>query len=138
MDPTLQSGDVVAIVPLGAAGPSRGDVVEIDWQAWTGDPGPNAPERIIGLAGDRVELRAGAVIVNGAPLAEPYLQAGDSTVPMPDGVDAWIVPDGAVFVLGDGRRNSADSRHYGFVPLTALGGRIVARCAPSDRLGPIS
>src|SRR5689334_17266380 len=48
MDPTLQSGDVAAVIPLEASGQKRADIVVIDWQAWTGDPGPNAPLRVVG------------------------------------------------------------------------------------------
>jgi signal peptidase I len=138
MDPTLQSGDVVAIVPLGLSGPKRGDIVAIDWRAWTGDAGPDAPMRVIGGAGDHIELHAGRVILNGSALPEPYLEADLATNPVPDGPSDWIVPDGSVFVLGDGRRNAADSRVYGVVPDGSLQGRVVFRCGPAGRSGPVT
>jgi signal peptidase I len=138
MDPTLQPGDVVAVVPLGLSGPTRGDIVAIDWPTWTGDEGPDAPMRVIGGAGDYIELQAGTVILNGSALAEPYLEADAATNPVPDGPSDWIVPDGSVFVLGDGRRNAADSRVYGLVPNGSLLGRVVFRCGPADRSGPVS
>ena len=136
MDPTLESGDVVAVVPLGLSGPKRGDIVAIDWRTWTGDAGPDAPMRVIGAAGDHIELHAGTVILNGSALAEPYLEADAATNPVPDGPSDWIVPDGSVFVLGDGRRNAADSRTYGLVPDGSLQGRVEFRCGPAGRSGP--
>lgn len=138
MEPTLQSGDVVAVVPLGPLGPTRGDIVAIDWHTWTGDAGPDAPMRVIGGAGDHIELRAGTVILNGSAMAESYLAAEAATNPGPDGLADWIVPDGSAFVLGDGRTNAADSRVYGPVPDRALLGRVVFRCGPAGRGGPVS
>ena len=139
MDPTLESDDVVAVVPLGLLGPRRGDIVAIDWQTWTGDAGPATAMRVIGAAGDHVELKSGAVILNGSALAEPYLEADTATNPVPDdGRSDWMVPAGSVFVLGDGRPNAADSRFYGPVPDEALRGRVVFRCGPAGRRGPVS
>jgi signal peptidase I len=138
MDPTLQPDDVVALVSLGLSGPKRGDIVAIDWGTWTGDAGFETPIRVIGTAGDHIELRAGKVILNGSALAEPYLEAGLATDPAPDSPSDWIVPDGSVFVLGDGRRNAADSRTYGAAPVGSLQGRVVFRCGPAGRTGPVS
>ena len=138
MNPTLQAGDVAAIVPLGLLGPNRGDIVAIDWPTWTGDDGPDAPMRVIGAAGDHIELRAGKVVLNGSELAEPYLEAGVTTNPAPDRPADWIVPDGSVFVLGDGREHAADSRFYGAAPDGSLLGRVVFRCGPAGRRGPVS
>lgn len=99
-----------------------------------GDSGPNAPERVIGTPGDRVELRDGIVVVNGIPLAEPF----GPTEPIADGPTEWLVPADHVFVLGDARRAAADSRGtYGFVPIAALIGHAFFRCAPEARRGPI-
>lgn len=135
MDPTLQAGDVAVIVPLELLGPKRGDVVAVHWPKWTGDSGPDAPMRVIGAAGDHIELRAGRVILNGSVLPEPYLQAGVTTDPVPDGPADWIVPDGSVFVLGDGRQHAADSRIYGPAPIESLRGRVVFRCGPEHQRG---
>jgi signal peptidase I len=139
MEPTLGPGDTAAFEPLGPGGPHRGDVIAINWRAWTGDDVPNAPSRVIGLPGDHVELRGGTVVLNGAPLAEPYLNPGEPTNPIPGGASSWDVPRGALFVLGDHRIAAADSRStYGFLPSGALMGRVVFRCAPADRRGPIA
>ena len=138
MDPTLTSGDVVAVVPLAPSGPQRGDIVAIDWPTWTGDAGPDTPMRVIGGAGDHIELHAGSVILNGSALAEPYLEVDVVTDPVADGPSDWIVPGGSVFGLGDGRRNAADSRVYGLVPERSLLGRVVFRCGPAGRSGPVN
>jgi signal peptidase I len=137
MEPTLQQQDVLAVVPMRPAGPRQGDIVAIDWRSWTGDTGPDAPMRVIGVAGDRVELLGGKVVLNGSVLPEPYVRDDEVTNPMPGQVSAWVVPDGAVFVLGDDRPAAADSRAYGFVPNRALIGRAVFRCGPTGRSGPI-
>jgi signal peptidase I len=98
-------------------------------------------KRVIGLPGDTVECcdLLGAMSVNGIPLDEPYLR-------LPDGVDAVsgqsfsvTVPDGALWVMGDNRYNSADSRANqdqpgrGFVPLDNVVGRAVVISWPMDR-----
>ena len=70
-------------------------------------------KRLIGMPGDKVEVRHGAVLINDTPLAEPYrngLQAVD------DNYGPMTVPPRSYFVLGDNRLNSSDSRDWGFVP----------------------
>jgi len=80
---------------------------------------PDFVKRIIGMPGDIVEIRAGAVWINGKPLNEPYLA---------DTPDAWEnrkpveVPKDCYFVMGDNRNNSYDSRFWGFVPRSAIVG----------------
>jgi len=138
MEPTLQAGDV-EVVPMPLSGPRRGDIVAIDWRAWTGDLGPDAPYRVIGVAGDRVELRGGEVVLNGAVLDEAYVDGGGVTNPVPGQGSDWIVPAASFFVLGDSRTSAADSRSaYGFVPNGALLGRVSIRCGPPDRRGPVT
>ncbi len=85
-------------------------------------PLPGSPDfikRVIGLPGDRVEIRRGVVWVNENPLKEPYLSAPPN--PM-DNFAAARVPAASYFVLGDNRGNSYDSRYWGFVPRPAIVG----------------
>lgn len=69
-------------------------------------------KRVIGLPGDTIHIDAGEarIFLNGEPLNEPYLDP--SLVNYVEG-GTWIVPDGEIFVMGDNRSNSTDSRHVG-------------------------
>lgn len=74
---------------------------------------PDFIKRVIGLPGDTVEIRAGAVYVNSQPLKEPYRL----DPPNPNEFRGpWHVPAGEYFMMGDNRENSYDSRYWGFVP----------------------
>jgi signal peptidase I len=95
-------------------GPQHGDVVVIRLD--------NNPEmlikRVIGLPGDRVEIRGGQVFINGTPLAEPYL-----TQPTYGNYGPIDVPPLHLFVLGDNRGFSNDSRTFGPISLDNVVGR---------------
>lgn len=106
-----------------------------------GEPGAGfVVKRVIGTGGDRVSCcDAGAnVVVDGAAIEEPYLFEGDT----PSGADFdVVVPEGMLWVLGDHRSVSVDSRfhtddiHGGFVPASLVVGRVVLRIWPLSRLG---
>ncbi|GAA0816304.1 signal peptidase I [Spirilliplanes yamanashiensis] len=116
MQPTLTIGDRVAVEKLSHhAGVDRGDVVLYEQR------GRSSVKRVLGLPGDRLECRDGRLLRDGAPVDEPYLTPGTVTECAP-----VTVPAGALYVLGDHREVSHDSRRDGFVPQdtvfgTALG-----------------
>ena len=90
-------------------------------------------KRVIGLPGDHIEIKDGAVYRNGQKLDEPYLDQGTVT----DGhgglfIDI-VVPDGYVYVLGDNRNNSTDSRMFGCIPREKIEGRAVWRFWPLNK-----
>ena len=105
-------------------GPQRGDVVVIDL------PGEEIPliKRVIGLPGETVEIRQGQVFINGEPLEEPWeTQSYSGSYP------ATYVPPLYVFVLGDNRANSRDSRSFGVVPIEWLTARALFVYWPPDQ-----
>ena len=94
-------------------------------------------KRVIGVAGDEVELREGLVYVNGVQLDEPYIFMDDvgvpqETLPAPGGATRWLVPSGEIFVMGDHRQNSADSRNFGPIQAEHVVGRAWLRYWPFD------
>lgn len=120
MRPTLQSGDRVLIdkVTFRFHGPQHGDIVAFDAPA----SGTLTVKRVVGVAGDRVAIRDGVLWVAGHPRAEPYvdLKTIDSVYFGPT-----VVPPGTVFVMGDNRAESIDSRDFGPVPLSEVVGRVL-------------
>ncbi len=87
-------------------------------------------KRVIGLAGDRIRIDkdSGIVYRNGEPLDEPYVREGfTSTFGMTEEI---TVPDGHLFVMGDNRRESLDSRSLGCLSIENLVGRVLIRLSP--------
>ncbi|MDO5634973.1 MAG: signal peptidase I [Micrococcus sp.] len=162
MEPTLHEGDRVAVsVQSDPDDLRRGDVVVFaDTKAWLPTPQPHPvltalrglgvlPEsgeahlakRVIGLPGDRISYTAGqaALRVNGTELDEPYLWDHEVAETSFD----VVVPPGQLWVLGDHRAASADSRDHqdgpggGFVSAHDVVGRAWAVVWPLERLGPV-
>ncbi|MGH9458966.1 MAG: signal peptidase I [Thermoanaerobaculia bacterium] len=114
MAPTLEPGDHILVTPFGEV--DRGDVVVFR------NPGVGPGyfvKRIVATAGDYIEIRGGSVWINGRRAEEPYLPPGVGTT----GRVADLVPDGHVFVMGDHRADSIDSRAWGFLPEERIVGR---------------
>jgi signal peptidase I len=153
MEPTLEPGDRVLVQKV-VYGPDRGDVIVFSDPQ--GRPGPDRgivggfvhwlsstlgierPEhedfikRVIGLPGETVELRDGRLFVDGVQIREPYLKGAVDT----RDYGPVKVPEGALFVLGDNRLNSNDSRFgLGFVPVDKVVGRAFAIVWPPSRVG---
>ncbi|MGW6761967.1 signal peptidase I, partial [Streptomyces sp. NPDC055008] len=125
MEPALHVGDRVMVDKLAyrfGGEPRRGDVVVFDGTGYFGDG--DYIKRVVGVGGDRVRCCAkdGRLTINGKPVTEPFLHAGDT--PSDVAFDI-VVPAGRLFVLGDHRADSADSRDHlgspggGMIPLSA-------------------
>jgi signal peptidase I len=153
MEPTLLPGDrvIVAKVPYYFHDPLRGDVIvfeepdpakEEDRGVWgglthwlgqgLGFSAPDDPDyikRVIGEPGDVVSARGGDVYVNGLKISEPYLTQRTGRFP------ETTVPEGKLFVMGDNRSNSLDSRYgLGFVPIDRVVGKAVWIVWPVDSM----
>ena len=132
MQHTLEQGQYVLVDKLTPRFGSyeRGDIVVFN--APEGGPVPFI-KRVIGIPGDRVEIRDGHVFVNDVELTEPYIFDGDDTQPTGDQT-SYTVPADALFVMGDHRGNSTDSRVFGPVEREKVIGRAVLRYWPIDTL----
>ncbi|MDX6621440.1 MAG: signal peptidase [Gaiellales bacterium] len=128
MAPTLQPGDHVLVEKLSYrfGSPRRGDLVVFR----SPDGGSPAVKRIAGLAGDRIAIEDGVLVVNGHRQRESYVDQRqvDSVYYGP-----VVVPRGDVFVIGDNRADSHDSRDYGAVPRRSLIGRVLVTLWPLVR-----
>lgn len=124
MAPTLRSGDVALVRRFGPA--HTGQVVTLR------DPqdGSLIVKRVVAVGGHTVEIRDAYLYVDGAEVDEPFVD--HSRI---DGVyfGPVTVPAGDVFVLGDSRNGSIDSRIFGAVPAEAVSGRVLVRLWPPVR-----
>lgn len=157
MDPTLKVGDRVLVEKV-LTHPHRGWIIVFSnpnpvaqphrnwwsgfWHWLSEGFGVTTPEnedfikRVIGLPGDTVECRHGGVFINGQRLAEPYLKESIKV----HGLDTrscgpFHVPQGDLFVMGDNRQNSNDSRYgLGYIPIKDVIGRAFVIIWPPSRI----
>ena len=104
--------------------PDRGDIVVFRYPV---DPSKDFIKRVIGLPGDSIKIHDKKVFVNGQPLQEPYATHTDERILPPsisprDNMDTLIVPPDHLFVMGDNRDESYDSRFWKFVDMKDLRG----------------
>lgn len=133
MMPTIQSGERLLVdkITYRLRPPQRGEVVVF---RFPGDPRQFYIKRVIGIPGDEIMITHGQVYVNGIVLDEPYI---DSSVYGSFG--PYTVPQDHLFVLGDNRNNSEDSRdkNVGFVAYRMVVGRALWRYWPLTRAGSL-
>jgi signal peptidase I len=129
MEPTFHEGDYVIVNRLAyrTGEIQRGDVIVF--------PFPNNPEedfikRVIGLSGDTIAIYSGVLYVNDVPLSEPYLMER----PLGD-LAQLSVPEGHVYVMGDNRNDSSDSRSWGPLAIDVILGKAVFRYWPFEAMG---
>ena len=145
MEPTLLIGDFLLVNKLVYASTAssieekilprkairRQDIVVFKWP---NDLTKDFVKRVIGLPGEKIEIKNKQVFVNDKPLDEKYKVHNDSQIiskndyyhyddTIRDNFGPVTVPAGHIFVMGDNRDNSADSRYWGFLPLTYVKGR---------------
>lgn len=134
MDPTLQVGDRVLVNKLSytRSGPDRGDIVVFSRPGGPGSDGiADLIKRVVAVGGDTVEGREGSVWIDGVRLEESYLPDGVTTAPFPP----HQVPADHVWVMGDHRGASDDSRRFKSVPLDDVIGRAFVVIWPVSAIG---
>lgn len=95
-------------------------------------------KRIIGVSGDHIEIKDGKVFLNNQELKEKYLSEGLRTDLGSYGVySEVIVPEGYVFVMGDNRGHSTDSRCFGCIPVSKIEGKVWIRFWPFTKFGKV-
>lgn len=128
---TLQDGDRLFVTRIDVliSGVDRGDIIICHYP----DRGrTNFVKRVVGLEGDTVEIKDGVTYVNGEALVEDYIDH-------PTSVDfgPYTVPEGKIFVMGDNRANSSDSRYVGAIDEDMIVGRARFRWWPFDSAGKL-
>lgn len=139
MEPTLMPGDRVVVNKLSyrAHEINRGDVV-VFRRPERSPGGPGTPEqlikRVIGLPGDTITTRDYQILINGQRLVEPYLPPDTPTYDMDNPI---TVPEGQIWVMGDNRLHSGDSRYFGPIDIDTVIGRAFFKIWPPGRLGSL-
>ncbi|OXB87727.1 signal peptidase I [Geobacillus uzenensis] len=136
MMPTLQSGNLLIVNKLRY---EIGSIHRFDIVVFHANQKKDYVKRVIGLPGDRIEYKNDILYINGKQVEEPYLRpykqtlisgklTGDFTLEEVTGEKR--VPAGCIFVLGDNRLGSWDSRHFGFVKISQVVGKVDLRYWP--------
>lgn len=137
MEPTLQDQERMIVTKIGE--PKRFDII-----VFHATENQDYVKRVIGLPGDHIEYKDDILYINGKPYDEPYLEAAKRKIT--DGlltnsftlretpIQSDVVPEGHLFVMGDNRRFSKDSRHIGAVPMEKVVGTTKIVFSPIDKI----
>lgn len=129
MAPTLQVGDYLVINKkhYSKKKPERNDIVVF---RRLGEPSKDYVKRVIGLPGEKIEIRFNKVFINGEPLEEPFASSADKTMGIVnmgpgDIFSSVLVPSGSLFVMGDNRDYSYDKGFHGLVDISEVKGKVL-------------
>lgn len=139
MEPTFKSGDYILTsrVTYKMRPPQRGDVVVFHSPK---NPDIEYIKRIVGLPGDKLLVEDSNIFINGKLLQENYIAARTNLWDggfIKNGV-LYTIPDGELFVMGDNRPRSSDSREFGPISIESVIGQVFFRYFPSDKIGAIN
>ena len=145
MYPTLVQNERLWLSKWGAnfdSIPNRGDIITFEaptkFVYYTLEIGKTSYiKRVIGIPGDHVQIKEDGVYVNGGKLNEDYLQDWVVTTDLGGLYTDVIVPAGTVYVLGDNRGESVDSRRFGCIPVEKIESKAVLRFWPLNKFGGI-
>lgn len=120
--------------------PQKGDIVTFESPLDNGNT--ILVKRVIATGGDTVDIRGGNLYINGVLQNEEYVHGKPTNAlyPTMPGVEIdypYTVPEGCIWVMGDNRTNSEDSRYFGPVKTDTVTGRVFFRYMPFDRFGPM-
>jgi signal peptidase I len=147
MEPTLQIGDRIVVNKLSyhLHGVDRGNIVVFTTppnENCSGPPVSDLVKRVIGLPGEIISLKDGYVYIDGRLLPEPFLppKVRNDTYPGPSTEpyslhEAYRIPPGDVYVMGDNRPESCDSRFWGPIRESTIVGKVDVRIWPLSRIG---
>ena len=132
MEPSLYTDQrlVIEKITYHFHGPRRGDIVVLRDPAGGAEP---LIKRVIGLPGERITIADGQVFIDGVPLTEAYAQGATYS----GHNNTWMVKPFHVFVMGDNRSASRDSRMFDSVPIDQIIGHAVFRYWPWQQVGPM-
>lgn len=140
MEDTIMTGDLVFAekVSYYANEPQQGDIVTFDDPEI---PSRTLIKRVIATGGQTVDLKDGNVYVDGVKLDEPYTD-GKPSYPLETTLGSQVsypyrVPAGHIWVMGDNRTASQDSRFFGSVPISSVQGHAIFRYWPLSSIGPL-
>ncbi len=142
MSHTLENGDRLLISDL-LYTPKNGDIVvlqmpdEITERYSQLEEGEAVIKRVIAVGGQTVEIKDSVVYVDGQALSEPYVFFDDVHVDTKANMQPITVSDGCVFVMGDHRNNSFDSRYFGEVDADIILGKVLLRLMPFSSFGSV-
>ena len=139
MEPTFRSHDrlVLSRVHYLLGAPNRGDILVFNsLQPREAARGTMLIKRVVGLPGERVDMRNQRVYINGELLDEPYILAACWAAKCQD--KSWTLANNEYFVMGDNRNGSNDSRNFGPVPYSNIVGEVIFRYWPINCIGPIA
>jgi len=140
MLPTLEEGNKLVVNKIGF---EAGDLQRFDVIVFHANKKEDYVKRIIGLPGDEISYHDDKLYINGKQVEEPFLEkyrpmalggtlTGDFTLEEIAGKQ--IIPEGKLFVLGDNRRGSWDSRHFGLISIDQVVGKVNLRYWPLDEM----